>query len=1148
MAARLLAIIKSKAFITVVLVIAGYTLAGFALAPYLVGRYLPEYVKTQLQRQASVGKVRFNPFLFTFEADDFALKEADGRPIASFKRLFVDFEIESLFRRAWTFDDIVLEQPSVLLEIGRDRRVNLAVLAESFPKSKQPQAAPSSPPRILVRHLLLSHGHFTFSDLSHPNPANATLEPVDFELGDLSTLPERQGTYAIKADLPDGGKLAWNGEISLEPVNSTGRLEIKGLRLVAAWPFLRDRVNLQEPAGTLDLQTKYHFALADGTFRFGLEDIGIAARELALRVPGESKPILALTALHLDAGRFDWNARELAVEKVEIGPGAARAEVDQSGVLNWRKLIRTEPATAKAQASAEPVSPWKVSLPSVRLVRVALHYQDASRARPVYLDIGAIDLGFAAQLETRTEGIFGNVRDGTMGLTTVMASESATQTPLVKVEHLAVSDLAVDLGAHGARLGRILINGGSASVIREADGRIGLLEFISPQDREQITRKVVEVQKAAEAEGKPWLVSLAALELDQFTLAVADQGIEPAADLDVTVKRLALTDIRSDIKTPMGFQAALEVKQGGSIDAAGSIGPNAQKADAKLKIAKLSLMPMEPYVARFTVLKLASGEISTAGQLAYVRGESGPGMSYDGTLSIANLLLKEAASGQRFLAWRSLDANGVKFGLAPDRFNIAEVRIFRPEAKIVVFEDRSVNLAKVLKEHKTPAKAVSAPVKSMQTPPRRTTAASAGAGFPVNVQRVRIEKGEVDFADLSLVIPFSTHVQDLNGSVNGISSTPSSRAQVQMEGRVEQYGLARVFGSLEPSAPKQFTDISVGFRNVKMKPLTPYSATFAGREIASGSLDLELQYKIQNGELAGNNKVVLDHFTLGARVESPRAINLPLDLAIALLTDAQGKIDVAVPVHGDLNKPQFSYGEVIWQAIANVIKNTVTAPFRALGKVFGGETETLNTIAFEPGSDRLQPPEQEKLAKVAEGLKHRLQLKLEIQSRFDEKLDGEAMRTLRARRALAERLGVKLEPGENPGPAAFDNAATQRALEAMLDARSGSGAVSKFQAEYEKSAGAKAQRVNPALALFGQASPDTAFYQAMFARLVALEALSPADLTALAENRAKAMVAALKGFGVEPARLTVLKPAPATEAAAEAVNSTLALASTAAGG
>ena len=162
--------------------------------------------------------------------------------------------------------------------------------------------------------------------------------------------------------------------------------------------------------------------------------------------------------------------------------------------------------------------------------------------------------------------------------------------------------------------------------------------------------------------------------------------------------------------------------------------------------------------------------------------------------------------------------------------------------------------------------------------------------------------------------------------------------------------------------------------------------------------------------------MVLNQFTLGERVEAPNAINLPLDLAIALLSDSEGKIDVAMPVSGNVDNPEFNYGHVIRQAIVNLITKIVTAPFRALGGLLGDKGQQMDAIAFNPGSDRLLPPELKKLKKVSEALEKRPRLGLVVQGRFDPEVDGEALRTERVQRALAEEMGAKPAPDENPGP------------------------------------------------------------------------------------------------------------------------------------
>ncbi len=461
-----------------------------------------------------------------------------------------------------------------------------------------------------------------------------------------------------------------------------------------------------------------------------------------------------------------------------------------------------------------------------------------------------------------------------------------------------------------------------------------------------------------------------------------------------------------------------------------------------------------------------------------------------------------------------------------------------PGAKVVIFKDRSVNLAKVLKR----SDAVDDGTAIHQKKAPTVVPIKEQSLFPVNIERIRVEKGVVDFADFSLVFPFATHVTDLSGGATGISSDPVSRTSVKLEGKVDEYGFTMVEGGLSPFAPKTFTDLTVTFQNVEMKPFSPYSATFAGRKIASGTLNLKLGYKIQNSELLGDNTVVLEKFTLGERVEAPNAIHLPLDLAIALLTDAEGKIDVAVPVSGNVDNPEFKYGRVIWKALVNLITKAVTAPFRALSGLLGDKAEQMDAVSFQPGEDRLLPPELKKLKKVVEALEKRPQLRIVVQGRYDPKIDGEALRTKRVKRALAVQMKEKLSPDEEPGPVAFNTAKTQKALEKLLEMRKGDTAIDDFKTQYEKATGKKAKRTNFAMAVIGWASSDTAFYQAMFKEVIKLEPLTDKDLQDLAQRRAEAIVKELKTTGgLGSTRVTAGSSGPVKKASKDVVNTSLTL-------
>src|SRR5689334_18740056 len=244
---RLIKILLSLPFIIGVSVVVLYALAGFVVAPWYVKRALPDYLRENLQATGSVGEVKINPFILTFEARDFSLTESGGKtPAIALDRLFVDFELSSIFRRAWTFASIVVERPRVNLEIDDKDNLNLSKLAPANKApAKQPDKAESAP-RVLLQNLEIKQGSATFTDLGIPGKASARLEPIEFQLRDLSTLPDYDGSYTLNAKSLAGGTLGWRGTLKLAPVASTGRVELRDMKFATAWRFLQDRL-LTEP-------------------------------------------------------------------------------------------------------------------------------------------------------------------------------------------------------------------------------------------------------------------------------------------------------------------------------------------------------------------------------------------------------------------------------------------------------------------------------------------------------------------------------------------------------------------------------------------------------------------------------------------------------------------------------------------------------------------------------------------------------------------------------------------------------------------------------------------------------------------------------------------------------------------------------------
>jgi hypothetical protein len=730
------------------------------------------------------------------------------------------------------------------------------------------------------------------------------------------------------------------------------------------------------------------------------------------------------------------------------------------------------------------------------------------------------------------------VDDMEVALNRVSISETVDDTPFLSLDTLALNDGRVDIGSREISIKRVEATGGGTSVVRDKKGKIRLFEMLNPKDKGRLKRDIAETAVKAKAEGKPWSFRLDTFEMNGFQVALKDSTFVPAIVYDLKDIRASLNNLTNDGKTPIDLKTEFKVAQGGSVNVSGQVSQAGDIADARAKISGINLKPLHPAVAKFTSLELESGNISASARVKYRSAKSGPQLHANGSISVKKLMLNEEDTGERFLEWKEMVVDGLQFGLSPDQLKIEEVKLMEPGAKVVIFKDRSVNLAKVLKR----SDAVDDGTAIHQKKAPTVVQIKEQSLFPVNIERIRVEKGVVDFADFSLVFPFATHVTDLSGGATGISSDPVSRTSVKLEGKVDEYGFTMVEGGLSPFAPKTFTDLTVTFQNVEMKPFSPYSATFAGRKIASGTLNLKLGYKIQNSELLGDNTVVLDKFTLGERVEAPNAIHLPLDLAIALLTDAEGKIDVAVPVSGNVDNPEFKYGRVIWKALVNLITKAVTAPFRALSGLLGDKAEQMDAVSFQPGEDRLLPPELKKLKKVVEALEKRPQLRIVVQGRYDPKMDGEALRTKRVKRALAVQMKQKLSPDEEPGPVAFNTAKTQKALEKLLEMRKGDTAIDDFKTQYEKATGKKAKRTNFAMAVIGWASSDTAFYQAMFKEVIKLEPLTDKDLQDLAQRRAEAIVKELKTTGgLGSTRVTAGSSGPVKKASKDVVNTSLTL-------
>jgi hypothetical protein len=313
----------------------------------------------------------------------------------------------------------------------------------------------------------------------------------------------------------------------------------------------------------------------------------------------------------------------------------------------------------------------------------------------------------------------------------------------------------------------------------------------------------------------------------------------------------------------------------------------------------------------------------------------------------------------------------------------------KPYARVIIESDESMNVKRVLA---TPgavptAPAAAQPVASESAPatskkrgpaaPPTATAGPATQTMPMSIKKIVVQSGQANFTDLSVKPNFSSGIQALEGTVLGLSSKPKSRAKVDLHGSVDAYSPVSISGELNVLGPQLYTDIALSFRNMDLAIFNPYSGKFAGYNISKGKLTTELRYKVDGRKLDAHHHIVVEQLEFGAKTESKDAVSLPVKLAVALLKDRNGVIDLDLPVTGSLDDPQFRLAPIVWKVFVNILVKAVTAPFALLGSLFGGGPD-IQFIEFQPGVSTLDAPAADKAKSVAKGLIERPQLKIEV--------------------------------------------------------------------------------------------------------------------------------------------------------------------------
>jgi Domain of Unknown Function (DUF748) len=871
-----------------------YAIAGFFVVPRVARSQIESFVTGTLHKKIRLGDIRFNPFFLDLSVAGMKLTEPDDKPLVSFRHLYVNATITSLWQRGVVLQEVELSAPDIQVVVSHDGSVNLASLVPPPTEPPKPQEEP--PPRVRIGRLYVTDGRVGLEDYIHRRPFTAAITPIRFTLNDFRTDVGYENAYRFAGTTTAGEYLDWSGGFTVQPLGSAGRFSVQGLKLATIGSYLEESLPFRI-AGEATLDGHYDLQLDPLALEVTLPAIAVRDATVAERKSSGPPPI-TLPAIDLHQLAYSYTKRDVGVQDIQIRGARVSVARESDGSISLMRLFGATAAAKPADSGAAPAS-----------------------------------------------------SAGTAG------TEPASTTTRPAESSGSDSDFTVHVSS---------IRVGDASVVAD------------------------------------------------------DRAVTPAAHVELSPVAVTVKGWSTDPKAKLGVEADVRIVKSGRLVSHGEVQLEPLTAALAVDISDVELPVAQPYVAQFASLTLHSGRLSAKGDVDYAgTPEAAPPLKFSGDVQVADLRTTDPLK-EDFVKWRDLAVTGISFQQNPDKLTIERIVARQPYAKVVIAPDKTVNVAKVLspagsqpaadndeesgdeqtadtdKEKEKSSDKDSRKKESrkdqkkdkskseVDSPPPATATASASASasasgptMPIRIRTVQVVDGSANFADYSIQPNFATGILELNGKVTGLSSDPASRAQVQLQGKVDKYAPVDIAGEANFLAPAKYAQIAMNFRNMELTTFNPYSGKFAGYNISRGKLSTELKYHVEDRKLQAEHHIVVDNLEFGAKTDSKDAAPIPIKLAVALLKDRNGVIDVQLPVSGTIDDPKFRLGPIIWKAVLGLLTKIVTAPFAALGALFGGGEE-LAYIDFAPGSAVLAPTETDKLNKLSKALVERPQLRLNV--------------------------------------------------------------------------------------------------------------------------------------------------------------------------
>lgn len=923
--------------------------------------WLPGYAKSQLeirlseflQRPVTVASIEIKPhtlelLVHGFQVGVKADSNEPGESLFSFNRLYIDLSIKSLKQRAPVITAIALTHPKFRLIRETKDQLNISDLLEKF--SQPSDEKDDDGAQFSISNITIQEGHFEFIDRHMQTDHQIT----EINLG----IPVIAN---FDSALEHWIEPHFSARINGSPFALEGKLR----------PFtVPQEATLALKFNKIDLSEFDRYAPLPQGIRLlsGFLDSDLLVTFTQEQEQAPNIMLTGNTILH-----------QLAIKDTTVA-APYRTNVKELNIaLTQVDLMREKPSQIKLKMNQVELTRESESEPALSLAQLIIdRIQIDTKLRRITLEETVLD---------RLNTTLRRESNGQIDLARLFEPIDAQGQTQAQAQ---IQTAEVEVQKHIPIPGRKPAY--SDAGVKPAENKSTQSTSITPS-----TPAHKEIPSSNNAAAAPWTTQIKRIKLSTARLSYEDLTLTKTPPMIIDPLDITLDNVDLKGITPLKLSINARVNQRGQIKADGSLAWSPFATDLALNLDTVDLVSLQGWMGDKLNALISSGDVSFLGNLKAQHGDPMK-ILVKGEAKLYNLNIFDPKNTEDLLKWKKMDINGLNVTTHPLRIDIKTVRFSDFYARMILLPSGDLNLVHIVQIDKPldveveAAKNTNAVEVKVTTPdikPIDTYQIKTPEETLIRIGLVLLHQGNINFHDRFIKPNYHANLTGLTGQIGPLY--PGKFGVIDIQGTIDKTAPLKINGKIEPFSDNLFLDLNAKVKDIDLPPFSPYSGKFVGYAIEKGKLSADVNYQIENGALSADNKIFLDQFTLGEKIDREDAVSLPLDLAITLLKNRRGEIDIHLPLKGSINDPEFNLGDIIFQTFVNLITKAITSPFTLLGSAFEGGEE-LSEITFTPGFANIEDESLQRLQTLSEILNDRPSLELEISGHVDPVTDHEGLK------------------------------------------------------------------------------------------------------------------------------------------------------------